>query len=61
MSNGNGRMLSKDNRLYFIDFLKGIAMLGVILVHLNAVFNSPISALSKAASLGAAARSCFLL
>ena len=27
-------------------------MLGVILVHLNAVFNSPISALSKAASFG---------
>lgn len=54
-------MLSKDNRLYFIDFLKGIAMLGVILVHFNAVFNSPISALSKAASLGARCPQLFFI
>lgn len=37
----------------YIDVLKGMAMLAVILVHFNNAWNAPIGILNKASAIGA--------
>ena len=47
------KQASKQAREYYIDVLKGMAMLAVILVHFNNVWNAPVNILNKASAIGA--------
>ena len=48
-------------RFYYIDVLKGLAILGVIMVHFNAKWVSPSSALSSLSAIGARCPQLFFL
>lgn len=48
-------------REYYIDVLKGMAMLAVILVHFNNAWNAPIGILNKASAIGARCPQLFFI
>lgn len=50
-----------NNRLLWIDFLKGFAILGVILVHFNGVINAPSHTFNSIAAIGARCPQLFFI
>lgn len=54
-------ILAGKKRKYFIDILKGIAMLDVILVHFNNVWNSPSGILNYISATGARCPQLFFI
>lgn len=51
----------RKQRKYYIDVLKGIAMLAVILVHFNNAWNSPSGILNKVSAIGARCPQLFFI
>ena len=54
-------LIKKADREYYIDVLKGLAMLGVILVHFSVFWNSPNKLLNMVAAIGARCPQLFFL